>query len=361
MPPEMVQTLLHTVRKTYDRGDRTRAGALLQSIAAQAPENREVWQMVADLAETPDQRLAALERLAALNATPGATVPPTETAAPPPHEETRKSPETTPVLEPDVPLRRPTQRQRPSLPRRRRFARWDRLALGALALIAVIVLALLVIQRPRLPSIVAPATATPVLAAIIPTSAALPTSTADVVLPATLPPADTTAPPPAAATSAPATTPLPTPPPAPTTAPQLPLGAVLANGQWQIALLRPGDALLLDGSIGAQQPQQGRFALALVAVINNGPPAPLPADLVAIVDGDGRRYTARPALSTIYLDLYGRGVRGDLSHAEDVPGDGASASIPLIFDLPDDADDLMLVVGDADTGWAIASAGVAQP
>jgi hypothetical protein len=130
-------------------------------------------------------------------------------------------------------------------------------------------------------------------------------------------------------------------------------GQVITQGQWHAILLRPEDAVVLEGSIGSLQPS-GRFVLALVAVGNDGPaPARLPADLFALVDGAGVRYAPLPLASTAFLNSYGRGQHGDLSMEDPIPADGGIKSVPLIFDVPGSARSLYLVVGDSPVGWPV--------
>jgi hypothetical protein len=153
-----------------------------------------------------------------------------------------------------------------------------------------------------------------------------------------------------AATAAPPT-PIPSPMPTPrqTRAP----GEIVQQGQWHAILIRPQDAVMLDGSIGSLQPS-GRFVLALLAVGNDGQaPARLPGDLFALVDGAGNRYAPLPHISTAYLNTYGRGQHGDLSMEDPIPSDGGNKSVPLIFDVPPSARPLYLLVGDSSVGWQI--------
>ena len=342
LPPEMVSSLLQTARKTHARGDTARALVLLQMIAVQAPESREVWLVLADLAATPAQRLAALERLAALDP-PHAVVPPRAAATPDP----QPALEFVEVAAPNPPVLRRAPAVAPAAPAQPQaghFARWDRLALLILGLMAALVLIFFAVRPvPRPEHVAPPVTATAALAAIDATSVvATPAAPINTIVATVLP---TAVIPQATATIPPTATPI----------PPLPPGAIIETGQWQIALLRPGDALVLDGSIGTVQPQ-GRFALALVAVINNGAMDVLPEDLIVLVDRQGRRFPALPELSRSYLDTFGRGVRGDLSQDERIPGAGVSVSVPLIFDIAADADDLVLMVGDAPRGWLLTPA-----
>ena len=144
------------------------------------------------------------------------------------------------------------------------------------------------------------------------------------------------------------------PSPQPTPRQTLAPGQIIQQGQWHAILIRPEDALELDGSIGSFQPR-GRFVLALVAVGNDGQvPARLPDDLFALVDSSGKRYAPLPQISTAYLNTYGRGQHGDLSMEDPIPSDGGNKSVPLIFDVPPGMRPLYLLAGDSAAGWPIA-------
>jgi len=62
--------------------------------------------------------------------------------------------------------------------------------------------------------------------------------------------------------------PSPSPLPQPTPRQALVPGEVVTQGQWHAILIRPQDAVVLDGSIGALQPR-GHFVLTLVAIGND--------------------------------------------------------------------------------------------
>jgi hypothetical protein len=141
--------------------------------------------------------------------------------------------------------------------------------------------------------------------------------------------------------------------PLPTPRQALAPGQVIEQGQWHAILIRPEDAVALDGSIGSSQPS-GRFVLALLAIGNDGPsPARLPDDLFVLVDGAGKRYAPLPQISTAYLNAYGRGQHGDLSMEDMIPADGGNKSVPLIFDVPPRTRPLYLLMGDSSVGWPI--------
>jgi hypothetical protein len=131
-------------------------------------------------------------------------------------------------------------------------------------------------------------------------------------------------------------------------------GEIVQYGQWHAILIRPQDAVVLDGSIGSFQPRD-RFVLALVAVGNDGQaPARLPDDMFTLVDGAGNRSAPLPQISTAYLNVYGRGQHGDLSMEDPIPPDGGNKSVPLIFDVPPTARPLYLLAGGSPVGWQIS-------
>jgi hypothetical protein len=201
-----------------------------------------------------------------------------------------------------------------------------------------------------------------VLGATIAAASALDTTAAPALAPSAAPESGAATLPALAAPTAAPTVGLPQPTAAPPTAVASPLptprqtlapGQVVEQGQWHAILIRPEDAVALDGSIGSFQPN-GRFVLALLAIGNDGQaPARLPDNLFALVDGSGKRYAPLPQISTAYLNTYGRGQHGDLSMEDAIPSDGGNKSVPLIFDVPPSARPLYLLVGDSSAGWPI--------
>ncbi|MCU0495064.1 MAG: DUF4352 domain-containing protein [Chloroflexaceae bacterium] len=166
-----------------------------------------------------------------------------------------------------------------------------------------------------------------------------------------------------AATTVPAATVLPASPtalPQPTmvpTPPVLPMGAFREQDQWRAVLLQPDQAVVLDGSLGELSPR-GRFVLALLSVSNlAAAPRRIPADMVMLLDGQGRNYRPIPNASSRYLSLYGRGSFGDLALEDEIPPGNRVSSVPLLFDIPPDATNLLLVMGSPTAGgWPVADA-----
>lgn len=382
LPPETVAALIHTALRRQKSGDRAGARALLRMLAAQQPDEPRVWLALATVAETRAEQRQALERVIAIDpqhplarrglerftaghsgrpAAPGQTMP-----LQAPDRTTSLSSAGAPGRQavgaalPTAPLR-PGEAIEPIAPpvahQRARQLRWPLyLVIGAAIGVVLLAAALLRVswiapsERPT------PSPSLPGAGQVLPRASTTP-----------VPPVHTAAPSPIAAvagsTSAPTLAPtVPTRPPAtatpspqPTPRPLLAPGAIVVQPPWHASLIRPEHAVLLEGSIGALQPN-GRFVLALVAVGNDSAaPAHIPPDLFTLVDGQGRRYLPIPGASTAYLDTYGRGQRGDLSMEEEIPPGGGNVSVPLIFDVPPDARDLTLHIGDAAAGWAVGA------
>jgi hypothetical protein len=380
LPPEMLASLLQTVRRKQQSGDLVGARVVLRALAAQQPEDPRIWLALATVVETRDEQRQALARALDLDpqnvlarralerftdsdgsqalahtATNGASVAreaqSAQIAAPP-------------VLDPAEPVAVESAAAPDDQPAR--AIRWPLYLVIGVAILLVLIVATLQSTLP--PTVQAP---TPTLA--LPGAVEDVGPTLDVVLEAPAPIAGQATPiaeitadaPPAGAPSTdtpPNLTALPSatagapslPAPAPTT-PMLPPGEIVVQKPWHASLLRPDYAVLLDGAIGTLQPR-GRFVLALVVVGNDDPtPARIPADLFSLVDSQGNRYQPEPAASTAFLAAYGRGQRGDLSMEEEVPAGGGNVSVPLIFDVPQNARDLTLRVGDASAGWPVGA------
>jgi hypothetical protein len=352
-------------------GNLAAARALLRVLAAEQPGLPQIWLALATVAETRAEQRQALERVAALDpANPlarrglermGVELPATEPPAavpepdvapvPPPAVAALDEPAARPADEPGLGSAVALAPVAPLEATRARAIRWPLYVVIAVAVLAVLVAAVLirgggagmvaVAPTPSLPG----AESSPALPGADSSPVPAAEATAPLEAAASPAPAPTAAPP--TATSRPTATATATP------RPSLAVGEVVKEGDWHAVLLRPNDAVVLDGAIGALQPR-GRFVLALVAVGNDGAaPARIPADLFALVDQAGTRYQPLPAASTAYLNTYGRGQRGDLSLEDLIPADGGNKSVPLIFDVPPGAGELFLVVKDRLAGWPV--------
>jgi hypothetical protein len=137
----------------------------------------------------------------------------------------------------------------------------------------------------------------------------------------------------------------------------VPANTPLESNGWLYDFAQPEYANYFIGNFGQLQTQQGRTVVVLVRVVNRtGQAQPLPPDFFVLKDAQGRIYEPQPQASTAYLTLFGRGPAGaaDLSHEEAIPADGLTRSLPLIFDVPPDATDLVLFArSNPDQGWLI--------
>ena len=390
-----VRSLLTTAARLRQQGDIQRARVLLRALVAQRPDDPRVWRALADVAESEEERRAALRRVVLLVRASSAPSPegssPSPTAQPAPHSpitpppppaaatpssasspSSAAAPHGQPAVVPPPPPpasaasshassqsvpsapvdQTPTaQPERTALPFPRRYA-WIGIAITGAALLIVAGL----LANVRFPNTNVRPEPTPPLATLEPTNKT--TSAApspDVPPPSPVVAAETpVAPSPVtvAPTGAPAT-PTVSLPPTSTPAPTLPPGTVILRDIWTLTLLRPDHAVVLNGPIGSRQPN-GRFILALVAVGNGGATAAVaPETLFTLVDQRGNRYLPEPALSTLYLETFGRGVYGDFSLGEAIPAGIGQVSVPVIFDVPLDARGLSLHLGDSVAGWPV--------
>lgn len=363
---EKVAALLDRAVRARQQGNVPAARALLRALAAHRPELPQVWLALATAAETRAEQRQALERVIALDpqnplaqrglarmgdatraVTPPAAPPATATMVLP------EVPAPVPGVAPPIPADAPGVGAAPALTpttltpeERARAIRWPLYVVIGAAVLLVVLAALWLRRTPSAPT--ALPTATPALPGAVRAS---PTS-----MPGTGEMLPSAAPAEAAPTPAPAPTSVPptlTPLPPTATLPSLAVGQVVESGNWHVALLRPEDAVMVDGSIGTIQPR-GRFVLALLAIGNSGnTPERIPTDLIVLADSAGQRYTAQPALSTAYLSTYGRGQHGDLGMEDLLPPDGSNKSVPILFDVPLNARGLRLLVQGTPDGWPI--------
>jgi hypothetical protein len=397
-----VAALLESAMRARKSGNLAASRALLRALARQQPDLPQVWLVLATVAETRAEQRHALEQVLALDprselaqrglarmgtVKAASAAPAVATNGQPrdrgiPLSAVASSGTAAPAIaQPASPLPAPdlvaaptsfalgentaATRAAPGLrtadvapARAARDIRWPlHLVIGMSAL--VLLIAAILIRGSEFTAALrpAPTAALPVLdvttQAIAPV---LDTTTAPAVAPesvaATLPALATVTPTagrPQPTAAPPTAIPSPLPTPRQTLAP----GEIVEQGQWHAILIRPEDAVALDGSIGSFQPN-GRFVLALLAIGNDGQaPTRLPDDLFALVDGSGKRYASLPQLSTAYLNTYGRGQHGDLSMEDPIPSDGGNKSVPLIFDVPPSVHPLYLLIGDSSKGWPI--------
>jgi hypothetical protein len=136
----------------------------------------------------------------------------------------------------------------------------------------------------------------------------------------------------------------------------VPANTPLESNGWRYDFVNPQYATFIVGNFGPLQPQQGRTVVVLVQVANiEGQPEALPQSYFVLKDAQGRVYEPQPQASTMYLSMFGgRGVAADLSQEDPIPSDGLTRSMPLVFDVPADASDLVLFArSNPGQGWLV--------
>jgi hypothetical protein len=136
----------------------------------------------------------------------------------------------------------------------------------------------------------------------------------------------------------------------------VPANTPLESNGWRYDFVNPQYATFIVGNFGPLQPQQGRSVVVLVQVANiEGQPEALPQSYFVLKDAQGRVYEPQPQASTMYLSMFGgRGIAADLSQEDPIPSDGLSRSMPLVFDVPADASDLVLFArSNPGQGWLV--------
>lgn len=362
--PFDLEQWLHRGALAARRGDLVTARRIFRALSRLAPHERRVWIGLARVAATAAEREEALRHAGAVS---GESLPPelSRVGLPPSlptsHTVSREQRETPPrtaiskvvspplaprsvdegegIVEPTLPLPSAPASARSQRQQRKRQLGWQLPA--TLLLIAVgLLVASLWLRQPltlppieQLPSLQLP----PTLAAIGPLPTPLPTGIVVVT-----PVVPTPSPPP------------PTPSPLPTSTPEPDthaLGQLIAYDQWQIGLLRRDDVALIDGGLGAIQPN-GRLLVALLAVSNEAPvDRALPATLFAVEDESGQRYYPLPDASRRYLDQLGRGLYGDLALEDTFAAHSGLRSVPVLFELPANRAPVRLWVGGE--GWSL--------
>lgn len=406
LPSEMVESLLQTVKRRQQQGDSVGARVVLRALAMQQDDAR-LWLALAGMAATRDEQIDALQHalsvepsnpianqalqrlqadadlraassasdsLTAVIAPQAATadtapiptpeaasdVAPTEqiAALDSSQQATAPMPVADAALAPTAPM--PAMSHAPTLrpldtsaadesqvlsdAERAKQIRWP---LYLLAAVAVVLLACALLwalngrsgSEPNLQ----PTPSLPGAVIVAPSDTPEPSATDTASATASPSQTNTPAEPTATATI--------TPSPTPST---LSAGNIVREGDWQATLLRPEHMLVLEGAIGSLQPK-GYFVLALMAVSNaSGQDSAIPTSLFSLRDTQDLEYPAIPSASQAFLDVYGRGQRGDLSMIEPIPGNGGLVSVPLIFDIPNRSGKYTLYMGDAPTGWPLS-------
>jgi hypothetical protein len=326
--------LLARSEKAARSGNYEGARALLRAITRQYADEVRAWRLLSFIAATPDEREHALEQVRRLEAQATQTAGSSTAIA---AAGTSQHPTSTPVPE--------TSATRADSPRHYTML-WVSLTAVGMVLVALFWGRLLVNMDDQ-------ASATPSSGVAIVSddppgnqenSQADNQQASHTVIPPTPIPTSTSVP-------TPTPTYTPTPVPRPTTHT---LGTVLSHDNWYATLIRPDHAQLFSETISGVS-AQGRFALAVLAVGNTAPqPRRIPGDMFALIDDQGRLYHPIEGASSAYLSTYGRGQVGDLALEDEIPAGGGSVSVPLLFDVASDVNELFLTMGQQPTsGWQI--------
>ena len=118
------------------------------------------------------------------------------------------------------------------------------------------------------------------------------------------------------------------------------IGTQLNAAGWGYTYPNATYAASLGGNVGGQAAQKGRFVVVLGYVANNtGTAQAIPADLFVLKDAQGRVYTTNAAASKAYTQP---GINADRSLVDQLPADGVTYSVALVFDVNPGATNLVL-------------------
>ncbi|HEU5089967.1 MAG TPA: hypothetical protein VFT99_21075, partial [Roseiflexaceae bacterium] len=128
-------------------------------------------------------------------------------------------------------------------------------------------------------------------------------------------------------------------------------GTVLQADNWSYNFPNANYAVYLGNQAGGQT-AQGEFVHVLVFVANNtGNAQPIPADFFVLKDSQGRVFAARPDVSSALVQ---RGVNADLGMQDNVPANGTTTSVYMVFDVAADANGLVLFArSNPNQGWQL--------
>ncbi len=117
------------------------------------------------------------------------------------------------------------------------------------------------------------------------------------------------------------------------------LGTVLQADGWNYTYPQANYAVALGNQVGGQT-AQGSFVHVLAWVANStGRDQVLPADFFVLRDSQGKIYSALPKVSSA---LVVRGQSADIGMEDNVPANGLTTSVYLVFDVPPGVTDLVL-------------------
>lgn len=134
----------------------------------------------------------------------------------------------------------------------------------------------------------------------------------------------------------------------------IPAGTVLSANNWNYTFPNTcavSCAVVIGKQVGSFT-ANGVYVHVLVFMANNsGANQPLPADYFVLKDGQNRVYNALPQVSAAFTVP---GVNADASLETAIPANGITTSVALMFDVPSGATNLTLFArGKQDQGWQV--------
>jgi hypothetical protein len=120
---------------------------------------------------------------------------------------------------------------------------------------------------------------------------------------------------------------------------------VVQAGQWTFTY--SGIKNVTD-SIGGVAPSHGQYQIVLLAVANSsGQATAIPDGFFVLKDAQGHVYDFNRAVSVDYFKRAGgAGQAADVGADAQIPSNDALTSVPLLFDVPPDATNLVLLSRD---------------
>jgi hypothetical protein len=117
------------------------------------------------------------------------------------------------------------------------------------------------------------------------------------------------------------------------------VGTVLQADGWNYTYPQANYAVVLGKQVNGQT-AQGNFVHVLGWIANGtGKDQVLPADFFVLKDSQGRVYNALPTVSSA---LVVRGATADIGLEDNVPANGVTTSVYLVFDVPSGATNLVM-------------------
>jgi hypothetical protein len=125
----------------------------------------------------------------------------------------------------------------------------------------------------------------------------------------------------------------------------VPNDTVVQAGQWTFTY--SGIKNVTDG-VGGVAPSHGQYQIVLLAVANSGgQAAAIPDGFFVLKDAQGHVYDFNRAVSVDYFNRAGgAGQAADVGADAQIPSNDALTSVPLLFDVPPDATNLVLLSHD---------------